>query len=179
MKKIILTPNKVLKSKTIKVTKIDEKIRKIIEEMRQALLAASDPIGVGLAAPQIGYLYQIFAIKPDEKSPVSFFINPKITKLSDEYINTSEDKTPLEGCLSITNTWGVVKRRKKVTLAYLNLDGKKQEKTFTDFEATIIQHEMDHLQGVLFTEHVLEQGKKLYQIIKDKEKQEHLEELPL
>lgn len=179
MKRIVLTPNQVLKKKSVKVTKIDEKIKRVIKEIKKALLEAKDPIGVGLAAPQIGYLYQIFAIKPTEKSPISFFLNPKIIKLSKENISASTEKTPLEGCLSIPNIWGIVKRKKSVTLSFLNINGQQQQKTFTGFEAIIIQHEMDHLQGILFTEKVLEQGKKLYKIVKNEKGEEALEELSL
>lgn len=179
LKPIVITPNPVLAQPTQTVGKIDAKITTILQEMKEALLAACDPKGVGLAAPQIGYSLQIFAIKPKKDSRVRFFINPKIIAQSQEQVKVPKQNTPLEGCLSIPNTWGIVKRKKWVTLAYLDAKGQQKTRTFKDFPAVIIQHEMDHLFGTLFTTRVLEQNGKLYEIIKDKEGKESLKELPL
>ncbi len=179
MKQIVLTPNPVLSQITQPVTHLNKEIKDILQEMKEALLAACDPKGVGLAAPQIGYSLQIFAIKPTVKSPVTFFINPEIVSENQELGKEIKQKTPLEGCLSIPNTWGVVKRKQAITIQYLNIHGKKTIKTFSGFPAIIVQHEMDHLQGILFTARVLEQQGKLYEITEDEEGKENLKELPL
>lgn len=180
MKQIFLASDRILKEIAQPVKKIDENVKKILKEMKETLLGTYNPKGVGLAAPQIGYPLQIFAMKPKENSKVTFYINPKIIETGQE-ISTKKPpaKRPLEGCLSIPNTWGFVKRKQLVTLEYQNLDGKRKIKTFKGFPAMIVQHEMDHLQGILFTQRVLEQGQKLYEIVKDKEGKERLKELPL
>lgn len=174
---IITVPNKVLFTPAKKVGKIDKKILQIISEMTHDLVHKENPKGVGLAAPQIGISLQIFITKPYGNSPVEVFLNPEI-------ISKSADTAPierpggtkpslkrdrkLEGCLSIPNVWGHLKRHTKVKLRYMDLSGKIQEKEFTDFEATIIQHETDHLNGILFTQRVLEQKQKLFTIEEEK-----------
>lgn len=179
MKPIILTPNPVLTLPTKPVTVFDHNLKKILAEMKEALISAKDPIGVGLAATQIGYPLQIFAIKPRENSRITFFINPKIINESDQSIDIPKQNTPLEGCLSIPNTWGVVKRKKEITLNYQDQNDKQFTKTFTGFASIVIQHELDHLNGILFTKRVLEQQGKLFEIIKGKDGKESLKELPL
>ncbi len=179
MSNIVITPDPVLFKTAVIVPKVDAKIKSILEEMRIALISAKDPKGVGLAAPQVGYSLRIFAIKPRESSGVSFFINPQIIEKSEEEAEISKTNTPLEGCLSIPNAWGVVNRKKWVKIKYLDSKGKEKIRTFKGFESIIIQHEMDHLEGVLFTKRVLEQGHKLYEFVKDEKGKESLRELPL
>lgn len=179
MKTIILTPSPVLTKPAQEVTRFDDQLEQILLEMKEALLSAKDPKGVGLAAPQIGYSLQIFAIKPRENSNVAFFVNPKIIVTSEEVLSQPQDNTPLEGCLSIPNTWGVVKRKRWVTISYQDGKGKRFRKTYKGFPAVIIQHELDHLKGILFTKRVLEQDGKLYEIVANKDGNESLKELPL
>lgn len=178
-KPIVQTPDPVLTKQVEKVTKFDNKLKAILSEMKEALLAAKDPAGVGLAAPQIGYSLRIFATRPTKKATVSFYINPQIVSLSQEETKQPKDETPLEGCLSIENTWGFVERKKNVTITFQDGKGKKHTQTFTGFPAAIIQHEVDHLNGILFTTRVLEQKGKLYEITKDKNGKNILKELPL
>lgn len=179
IKAIVQTPDSVLTKKASEVTHFDKTLKKMLSEMKASLFAAVDPIGVGLAAPQIGYPLRMFAIKPTKKGKVSFFINPVILSTSKEEIKIPEADAPLEGCLSVENTWGIVKRKKEVTIQYQDVKGNKIVKTFTGFPAVIIQHENDHLNGILFTQRVLEQKGKLYEIVKDKEGKNTLKELPL
>lgn len=166
MLKIILVPNDILATATKPVTEFDSGLQKIIGDMKKALLAQTDPIGVGLAAPQVNINQQIFIIKPGRKSKISVFINPKIlksVKMKKNKIIKTKKNTPLEGCLSIPHIWGPVKRSKKILLNYQTETGEQKEKWFTNFEAVIIQHEMDHLNGILFTQRVLEQKNQLYE----------------
>lgn len=178
MLKIITVPDPILSSATKPVLNFDKKLKKIISEMIETLEAQNDPPGVGLAANQVGLNLSLFIIKPTKKSSPQIFINPKILKL--EYLkskNKSKNKKELvkfEGCLSIPRIWGPIKRADKVLLKYQDENGKFFEKWFSGFEATIIQHEVDHLQGIVFTQRSLEQGQKLY-----KEKKDHLEEIQL
>lgn len=99
-------------------------------------------IGVGLAAPQIGKDINMFIIKSGKET----FINPKITWKSPE----TKDST--EGCLSIPYQRGTVTRHKRIRVEYININGKKINKEFSGFEAIVIQHEYDHLHGILFTD---------------------------
>jgi peptide deformylase len=183
MVKIVTTPNLVLSKIAEPVKKIDKDIKKILDNMVVALNTAKDPIGVGLAAPQIGIPLQIFITKPTPSSNVQFFINPKILELKDEITEPEiaekrkEAPVKLEGCLSIPNIWGEVKRKSIVTLSYVDENGIKTKKTFRGLMATIVQHEVDHLKGVLFPKHVLEQEGILYKSTKDEKGEDVFEEI--
>jgi len=170
MLKIVTVPNKILFSPTQPVKKIDEKIKTLVAEMEETLLSQKDPKGVGLAANQVGVSLSIFIIKPTEKSKIKVFINPKILQTipyNPPLKKKERKKVKLEGCLSIPKIWGPVKRKDRVFLKYQDITGKEYLKWFSGFEAIIIQHEMDHLQGVVFTQRSIEQGKKLYKEVDD------------
>jgi len=171
---IVKAPNDILTTPVKPVKTIDGKIAKLVKEMTETLEAQTDPQGVGLAAPQIGKNLSIFIIKPTPKSEVEAFINPKIITQKDAQAKRSKkkQKQPLEGCLSIPRIWGHVKRYSKVRLEYQTLTGKKLTKWFGSFKAIVIQHEVDHLNGILFTHRVLEQNHPLYE-----EKETKLEKL--
>ena len=178
--KIIITPNQILTTPSQPIEKIDKEVLDFIEGMKQALLSTTTPKGVGLAAPQVGKNWQIFLTKPSEKSEIKVFLNPEIIEKSKELpINLPERKNPLEGCLSIPSVWGIVKRYQTIKLKYKTPDGKTHTQQFSRFLATIIQHEMDHLQGRLFPSRTLEQKGKLYQVKKGREGKEKLEEINL
>jgi len=169
MLKIVTIPNSVLTSGTKKVELFDKNLNKLINEMEQTLNAQIDPQGVGLAAPQVNINKAIFIVKPTVNSEIEAFINPKIietvtTNSNSNKINPKSKKRKkqkLEGCLSIPRIWGPVERAKKVLLEYQDLEGKSYKKWFTDFKAIIIQHEVDHLNGILFTQRALEQNNQL------------------
>ena len=186
--KIVLAPNPVLSNKAKPVVKIDLQIQKLIKNLKTTLAGASDPQGVGLAAPQIGEPYKIFIAKPTPKGKVMVFINPEIVKMDNpSQTFTRERKVgkgrkqvqKLEGCLSLKDIWGTVLRSPKLTLKYLDEKGQTQTKEFRDFLATIIQHEYDHLNGILFPRRVLEQKGKLYKSSKDEKNEDIFEEIKL
>lgn len=183
--KIVQAPEPVLAQKAKPVEKIDKAIKKLLKEMELTLAAAKDPEGVGLAAPQIGKSLQIFIIKESPKAPLTTFINPEVIEFIDHEpdpsIKEEEKKSgvQLEGCLSLYNIWGVVKRHAEVTLAYLDEHGDKHTKTFDGFMATIIQHEFDHLNGILFTKRVIEQKNPMYQSVKNKKGEIEFEEIEI
>jgi peptide deformylase len=162
MLKIIQVPHKVLTTPTGEIKKIDDKIRKLVYDMEETLVAQVDPQGVGLAAPQVGVNLSLFIMKPSLKAETEVCINPHILKIEDRKSRMDENKK-LEGCLSIPRIWGPVKRPQKVLLEYQDLTGEKHLRWFTGFKATIVQHEVDHLQGVLFTRRALEQKTVLYE----------------
>ena len=178
MKPIVHIPELVLTTPTKPVVVFDKKLACIISDMKTTLLHATNPKGVGLAATQIGIPLAIFCTRPKEKDEVRVFINPKIIK-SDTPISNADKTNQLEGCLSIPGVWGTVNRSPSLTLVYQDERGTSIEEQFSGFLATIVQHEMDHLQGVLFTQRVLEQKNKFYQTAKDDSGKEVLEEVIL
>ncbi|MBI2430567.1 MAG: peptide deformylase [Candidatus Levybacteria bacterium] len=181
---IVKAPNDVLSSPANPVQKVDASILRLIEEMKKTLLVTHDPEGVGLAAPQVGKALQLFLTKPTPKSAFLVCVNPKIISVSEtmqELGRPKRSKAPakLEGCLSLVNIWGTLKRHATVTLSYLDERGKPHTKKFSGFLATIIQHEMDHLEGILFPKRVLEQQGKLYRSHKNKKGEDEFEEIVL
>lgn len=185
MLKIVSAPNPVLSQSAKQISKIDSKILKIIEEMKKTLLSAKDPIGVGLAAPQVGISLQIFIVKPTPKSKIRVFINPFITKTNTDQLESVKIKssTKLEGCLSLSNIWGEVKRSPEIKLRYQISNSSKElitkNENFSGFMATIIQHEMDHLEGILFPKRVLEQKGTLYKSRKNAKGEDEFEEIEI
>jgi len=186
---IVTVPEPVLTQPAKTVGQIDKKILDIISEMKQTLIEKDNPKGVGLAAPQIGIPLKIFITKPEEDSDMEVFINGEILEFSPEMAEierpasakatAGKPEKKLEGCLSIPNVWGYLKRSKTVKLKYLDINGQAQTKVFSGFMATIVQHETDHLNGILFTQRVLEQKQKLYRIEKTDQDEEKLIELEI
>jgi peptide deformylase len=180
MKSIVTTPNPVLSTPARSVISFDKRLAKLVREMKASLRAATNPKGVGLAAPQIGELWRIFITRPTEKSEIRVFINPKIVQMSESKTDgVPERENKLEGCLSIPKIWGRVGRATTLSLRYQDEKGASHEEQFTGFLATIIQHEIDHTNGILFVQRVLEQKSKIYQSAKDDEGKEILEEVEL
>lgn len=134
-------------------------LRKIIQELFRVMYLQG---GVGLAAPQVGIPLQIFIADTSRGREVipMVFINPKITFYSDEKV---EDR---EGCLSIPGYAGLVNRSKSIALSYWNQLYKPEEIEIEDYLARVIQHEYDHLSGVLYIDHV-KNKKKLFKIDPD------------
>lgn len=136
--------------------------------MEKILIAQNDPPGVGLAANQVGENLSLFIIKPSEKAKIKIFINPVIVSRTDLFktnhkkVRPYKKRVKLEGCLSIPHIWGPVNRAERIFLHYQDLTGKKYLKWFSGFEATVIQHEIDHLNGIVFTQRAVEQKNQLY-----------------
>lgn len=152
----------------------------MIADMKTILLSAKNPKGVGLAGPQAGFPYRIFLIKPTDKKDIRVFINPQILSVSEEMTyEKQKEENKLEGCLSIPAIWGKVNRHQALTLRYQDEHGVVHEEEFSGFPATIIQHETDHVNGILFTHRVIEQKGKFFQITKDEKGKEVLEELAI
>lgn len=203
MLKIVQAPSTVLSSVARPVEKIDKSIKNLLKEMEVSLLAASDPEGVGLAAPQIGKSLQIFIVKESPEAELKVFINPQIVEFIDKPEKPSKSRqssktakakekagikkglpagrqgVQLEGCLSLKDIWGVVHRHDSLVLSYQDETGTKHQRTFDGFLSVIIQHETDHLNGILFPKRVLEQKEKLYKSIKNKKGETEFEELEI
>ncbi len=137
--KILVHPHKSLKEKTQPVQKIDKEIKKLIAEMKKIMIQNN---GVGLAANQIGKNLSIFVAYDGKK--FYEFINPQIVKF------IGKEEIVEEGCLSLPNIWGEIKRYPELIVKYQNLWGKTRKLKAKGLLAQIIQHEIDHLNGILF-----------------------------
>jgi len=148
LRNILLHPDPRLKKVCEPVADVDAKIRKLASDMLETMY---DAPGVGLAGPQVGVMKRIFVIDCAEKDAAAdpmVLINPQITWVS-EGLNTYE-----EGCLSIPDMYEEVTRPEMVRMSYLDVDGKLHEDEFDELYATAVQHELDHLDGVLFIDHI-------------------------
>ena len=150
----------VLRQKAKPVKSVDKKIKILIEDMKETLTAQSDPEGVGLAAPQVGRSLQIFIM--DHNKTKEVVMNPKVLNISESKLSKKEANNLLEGCLSLPHYYGPLKRANEITIEYKDEDFKTQTKTFKKFLAQIVQHEIDHLEGTLFIDRILEQNAPLY-----------------
>lgn len=178
MDDIVKVPDPMLSSSAKPISVFDARLARLVTRMCTVLRTTRKPKGVGLAGPQIGEPYRIFVTRPVESAPVRVFINPRILKTSDEQTDgVPQRENKLEGCLSVPKIWGKVKRAMSLTLQYQDERGTNHTEHFSGFLATIIQHEMDHINGILFTQRVLEQKGKFYQSITDTTGKEKLEEI--
>lgn len=148
LREIIVLPDPRLKLVCEPVAAVDSKVRKLADDMLETMYEAP---GIGLAAIQIAVPQRVVTIdlarKDEPKKPV-VLINPEITWASDE-LSVYE-----EGCLSIPEYYEEVERPAKCRVRYLDLDGKVQELDCEGLMATCVQHEVDHLNGVLFIDHI-------------------------
>ncbi len=163
IRQILPSTDKRLRLKSKEVVKIDKKIKLLIRDLKETLVAQKDPEGIGLAAPQIGKNVRIFVIKP--KNKIDVIINPEVISIEDENKNKKTKKNIMEGCLSLPHFYGPIKRSSKIKIKFLDEKGEIKIKEFTGIEAQIIQHEIDHLNGVLFIDRLLEQKKPLYEYV--------------
>jgi peptide deformylase len=144
---ILIAPDPRLKAVSTPAAKVDAEIRKLAEDMADSMYAAD---GIGLAAVQIGVPKRVIVMDLDQKDGKKdwrVFINPKITWASEEMATFEE------GCLSVPEIWDDVERPARIKAEYLDLDGKTVEIEADGMLATCLQHEMDHLEGVLFIDH--------------------------
>ncbi len=146
---IVTVPNKVLRSKAKLVKKVDEETKVLIDNMVETMRQAP---GVGLAAPQVGILSRVIVVEwgdeDDEDAPKKLYtlVNPEITKSSKETV------FGVEGCLSIPKFVGEVERSEQVTVKGFNRNGQSVKINASGWLARIFQHEIDHLEGILFTD---------------------------
>lgn len=170
MKKIVTVPNAVLRQVAVPIEKVDAKLFDIIKQLGQTLLATRNPRGVGLAAPQIGSSIRLFTSWLSDTNDPRFlrhYINPRIIDASDKLVTGPNHHRPdLEGCLSIPLLYGPVLRPEWVTIEFQTLEENElviHAETFFDFNGRVIQHEIDHLDGILFTDHTRAQNQPLYE----------------
>lgn len=146
--KVYEYPDPVLKKKAERVEKVDDELRRFMDDMLETMYAA---VGVGLAAPQVGVSKRIVVIDTaheGEKPEPLYLVNPEI-------IWKSEDKVcGEEGCLSVPEQRAEVERHASVKLRYLDYDGQPHEELIEDFLAIVVQHELDHLDGILYIDRI-------------------------
>lgn len=145
---LVILPDPLLRKVSASVESVDERIRTLSAEMLETMY---DAPGIGLAAIQIGEPLRMLVAdvsKDEEEKRPRVFINPEIVARSDD---TSAYE---EGCLSIPDYFAEVERPAEVTVRYVDLDGRQQEETANGIMATVLQHEIDHLNGVLFIDHI-------------------------
>ena len=164
--KILLSPHPTLRRVAQEIKKYDKKLERLIADMADTLRAASDPEGVGLAAPQVGISKRLFLL--NLHGQIEVVINPEIVEQSEATLSQIYKKKKsrwLEGCLSIPGLWGFVDRPYSIKIKYLTPEKGQLvtcEREFLDTESAYIQHENDHLNGVLFTDLILKQGGQIF-----------------
>lgn len=137
---IVKYPDPILREKAMPVKRINERLLNLLDDMAETMYKAE---GVGLAAPQVGVSKRLFVVDVGDEHGLLEFINPEIIAREGEQLGP-------EGCLSIPGISGEVRRAKKVKVRALNREGKPFELDAEDYLARAIQHELDHLNGVLF-----------------------------
>lgn len=178
MSKIVTAPHPSLRQPTLEITTIDKKILQAIADLEKTLENKRNPRGVGLAAPQVDKRWQMFATQLGrndqnhlDPNSIITYLNPRLIKKHGQLsLGPDSDNPDLEGCLSIPEIYGPVPRYLKIAIEFEVIkDGKliTDSATFTDFEARVIQHELDHLNGILFTDYLLEYDLPAY-VVDDK-----------
>ena len=150
IKEVIKLPHPTLRRKAHKVNKFNADLQQLIEDMIETM---RDEPGVGLAAPQVNISQRLIVVEypeddsvPNTKPKVFVFANPELTQVSDEKVKG------IEGCLSVPNLYGEVERSQSVTVCGQNRHGKKVTVKANGWLARIFQHEIDHLNGILFAD---------------------------
>ena len=148
LRQILTEPNKILREKSLFVEKIDEDLKKLMDDMLETMYAAP---GIGLAAIQVGIPKRVIVLdiaqKNGSRNPL-FFINPEIIERS------KNNSTYEEGCLSVPGQFAEIDRPDQCYVKYLDYNGEPKEIKATGMLATCIQHEMDHLEGILFIDYL-------------------------
>ena len=148
LRKILTEPNKILRKKSLKVESVDKDLQNLMDDMLETMYAAP---GIGLAAIQVGIPKRIIVLdisyKEGKKNPM-YFVNPEIIEKS------NKNSTYEEGCLSVPGQFAEIDRPDKCHVKYLDYFGQYKEMKAEGMLATCIQHEMDHLEGILFIDYL-------------------------
>lgn len=139
IRNIVVEGDEILRKKCREVTEVNDRIRMTMQDMLETM---RDSMGVGIAAPQVGIMRRMFIAEP-EPERVYYMINPVILEQSGSQIDS-------EGCLSVPGMIGEVERPDYIKIEALDLDGNKQVYEFYDFDARVMCHEYDHLDGILY-----------------------------
>ena len=163
LREILTEPNELLRKKSVKVDSVNESLQKLMDDMLETMYAAP---GIGLAAIQVGVPKRVIVLdiasKDGERNPM-FFVNPEIIEKS------KNNSTYEEGCLSVPGQFAEIDRPDKCYVKYLDYHGQPKEIKAEGMLATCIQHEIDHLDGILFIDYLSKLKKSM--IIKKLSKQ--------
>ena len=169
-KKILIEPDPILRKKSIPLEQVDDSVKKLMDDMLATMYQAP---GIGLAAIQVGILKRIVVIdisKEKEKKDPLFLVNPQI-------INRSKETSIYEeGCLSLPGQFAEIERPSDCLIKYVDYNGKEKELQASGFLATCIQHEVDHLNGILFIDYLskLKKDMIIKKLIKHKKEVERI-----
>ena len=147
-KRILLEPDPILRKKCQPIENVDDELRKLMKDMLETMYTAP---GIGLAAIQVGILKRVVVVdisKDDQEKHPLFFVNPEITYRS------KETSVYEEGCLSLPGQFAEIERPAECHLKYIDFNGKEKELKADGLLSTCIQHEVDHLDGVLFIDYL-------------------------
>lgn len=169
IKPFVALPDQKIRSTSQEVRSFDQSLQSLAQDLIDTASAQTNPVALGLAAPQIGVFKKVFVARIRNKFKP--FVNPKIVKLS------KNAGSLMEGCFSVSGVYGSVTRPQEVTLEAFDIHGKKFTKTLKNLEAKIVQHELDHLDGILFIDHVESQNGKLFKVKQNKKGKEELVEI--
>lgn len=147
VREILIWPDPILKQKARPVAKVDDKVRALVKDMFETMYAAE---GVGLAAPQVGVLQRVIVL---DTSPSQEGSKP-VAMINPEIIGMEGETTFAEGCLSIPGESEEVDRAARVTVKFLDVDGQEQSLACDALLAIAVQHEVDHLDGIVYVDHV-------------------------
>tara|TARA_Y100000389_G_C17452998_1_gene516111 strand:+ start:1580 stop:2104 length:525 start_codon:yes stop_codon:yes gene_type:complete len=163
IQKILIEPDPILREKSQSLENVDDSLRKLMNNMLDTMY---DAPGIGLAAPQIGILKRLVVIdlsKNKEKKNPLFLVNPKII------FRSEEKSTYEEGCLSLPGQFAEIERPSQCEVEYIDYEGKTKNLKADGLLSTCIQHEVDHLNGILFIDYLSKLKKNM--IIKKLKKQ--------
>lgn len=171
VRKILNVRDPRLREPSKPVIGIDKKVEQLVHDLKETLTIQKEPEGVGLAAPQIGKNLRIFVFSFKNVSRVC--INPEVLEVTKTSFKPKHKKQSImEGCLSLPNFYGPLKRSAVVKLKYTDEKGSEKVEKFKDFYAQIVLHEIDHLNGKLFIDRLLQEKKPLFKLDKNGEWEE-------
>ncbi len=170
LREIITVPDPLLRKISDPVERVDKELLDLLDDMLETMYEAP---GIGLAAIQVAVPRRVLVMditRDDEEKNPLFLINPKIVTAS------SEMRTHDEGCLSIPEYFAEIERPASVTVRYIDRDGRQQQEEFNDMLATVVQHEMDHLDGKQFIDYIskLKRDRIVRKLTKDRKRAESL-----
>ena len=152
MFELIKLPDERLRQKSVPVTQFDDKLEELVKALEEAMLAG--PGGVGIAAPQLGVSQRVvivdctLGLRPCKNNGRLLMVNPEVLESNGEVFGR-------EGCLSVPEWVGTVRRAREISVRYQDIQGQCHELSTKAFEARVIQHEIDHLDGILFIDRIV------------------------
>ena len=145
IRNVVTEGDEILRKHCKEVKEITPRLKETLQDMLETM---RESMGVGIAGPQVGVMRRIFVAQPDpyDEEKVYFMINPVMLEMSDE------KELGIEGCLSVPDMVGDVERSVRIKMEATDINGERKEYDFEGFDARVMQHEYDHLDGILYTD---------------------------